>query len=443
MWLWRLTFALLLFSPSTLAQADACPEMQKQALANIVDACAGQEAGALCLGHATVTPVLRPTADSISRFSEPGDTLAIDAVDWLSVSNEDQTWGAARALFPAYADDGLEAQTSAVLAVGNVALFPTESVELPSTLADVRVTAAQGANLRALPDIDARVIATLVVSRALKAIGRNRGGGWLLVYATPELRGWISESVVSASPETLPALASDGATGPLWLPWQRFDFRSGLDDAPCPGAPASGILLQTPKSSSGPYFLINGARIFLSGAVWLQAQVSSGMLIHVIDGQAQIATAEGSVSVRSGKYSTVAIDRNDAGAPAAPQPYAYRELISLPISALPYPARVGLDLRLVAEPAPADGGSPLDALSADAPCKFSAVSAGANVRSRPDPEASIIAVMAYRESAEPVARAIGADNLPWWKLADKIWVRVDATVSAGNCNALPLIRGGA
>ncbi|MCY3834312.1 MAG: SH3 domain-containing protein [Chloroflexi bacterium] len=446
---WLLALNFLLFSTSTLAQDQACPELQMRALANIVEACAEQEAGTLCLGQATVTPVLRPAAASISRLVAPGDTLAIDAIDWLSVSDEDKTWGAARALFPAFAGDGLEARTAALLASGNVALFLPDSVEPPATLADVNVTAAQGANLRALPDIDAPVIATLAVSRALKAIGRSPGGAWLLVYATPDLRGWISDSVVSASLEALPALAPDEETVPWWLPGQRFDFRSGLDDAPCAGAPGSGILLQTPKFIPPRAFQINGTRISLSGAAWLQAQVSSGMFINVIDGGARVVTAEGSVSVRSGKYTTVALYSNDDGgllpasAPATPQPYAYHELVNLPIDALPYRAKVGLDVYTIAEPAPADGGSPLDALSSDAPCKFAALLAGANIRSRPDPDASIIAVLAHRESAAPVARAIGADSLPWWKLADSIWVRVDATVSAGNCNAIPLIRASA
>lgn len=444
-----LALALLLLATVTRAQDPACPELQTRALANIVDACAEQEAGTLCLGHATVTPVLRPAADNVARLDAPGDTLAIDAIDWLSVSNEDLTWGAARALFPALAGDALEARTAALLAIGNVALFLPDSAELPATLADVNVTAAQGANLRALPGLDAPVIATLAVSRALKAVGRSRGGGWLLVYATPDLRGWISDLVVSAPPVLLPALSSDYPTVPLWLPWQRFDFRSGLDDAPCAGAPGSGILLQTPKFIPPRAFQINGARVFLSGAAWLQAQVSSGMFIHVIDGRARVITAEGSVSVRSGKYTTVALQSDDdgallpAGAPAPPQPYAYHELVTLPIEALPYRAKVSLNVYTIAEPAPADGSGPLDALSTDAPCKFSAGLAGANIRSRPDPEASIIAVLVHRESAAPIARAIGADSLPWWKLADSIWVRVDATVSAGACNAIPLLRASA
>ena len=76
---------------------------------------------------------------------------------------------------------------------------------------------------------------------------------------------------------------------PLWLPWQRFDFRSGMGDAPCPGAPASGILLQTPKSVAPRQFLINGARVIaLSGTAWLQAQISGGMRLHTIDGGARL-----------------------------------------------------------------------------------------------------------------------------------------------------------
>ena len=129
-----------------------------------------------------------------------------------------------------------------------------------------------------------------------------------------------------------------------------------------------------------------------------------------------------------------------AGAPTTPQAYDYHSLIDLPVGALPNPAKVGLDVYAVADPVPAGGGSPLDGLPSDAPCKFSAVLAGANIRSHPDPNAPVIAVMAYRESAEPLARGIGADNLPWWKLGERIWVRVDATVSGGNCNALPLFR---
>lgn len=435
-----------LFAASAAAQESTCPAMQESALANIAQLCAEQEAGTLCFGAPTITPVYRERADAAPSFETPGDAIAITGIDWLSVSSEDRTWGAARALFPAYPSDGLEARDSALLAFGNVALFLPEPMALPPTLADIKVTASNGANLRASPSTNATVVALLAVSRSLKALGRLRGGGWLLIYATPELRGWISESVVSAPLVDLPALAADADAASLWLPWHRFDFLSGMQDAPCVDAPESGILLQTVKFIAPRHFVINGARLMLSGTAWLQAQASSGMLIHIIDGRAQVATADGEVALRSGNFTHVALARDENGAltPAAPpsdsEAYVYHELIQLPIHALPNETRVGVDVYTVVDPVPAGGGSPLEGLAADAPCRFSAVLAGANIRARPDPDAPIIAVMAYRESAEPIARVLGADRLPWWKLADRIWVRVDATVSGGNCNAIPLIR---
>ncbi len=435
-----------LFAVSAAAQESTCPAMQESALANIAQFCAEQETGTLCLGGATVTPVYRDRAGAASSFDTPGDAIAITDIDWLSVSSEDRTWGVARALFPAYPIDGLDARDSALLAFGNVALFLPEPMAPPPTLADIKVTASNGANLRASPSTDATVVALLAVSRPLKALGRLRGGGWLLIYATPELRGWISESVVSAPLVDLPALDADADAAPLWLPWHRFDFLSGMQDAPCEEAPESGILLQTVKFIAPRYFIINGARLMLSGTAWLQAQASSGMLIHIIDGRAQVATDGGEVALRSGNFTHIALERDENGAltpaasPSDSAAYVYHQLVQLPTHALPYETRVGVEVYTVVDPVPAGGGSPLEALAADAPCRFSAVLSGANIRARPDPAAPIIAVMAYRESAEPIARGIGADRLPWWKLADRIWVRVDATVSGGNCNEIPLIR---
>lgn len=436
-------FVLLVDNAFALDQS--CPAMQQEALANIVERCAEQEAGTLCLGGATVTPVYRQSAERPAALDAPGDAVSIAGIDWLSVSSEDRTWGVARALFPAYAGDGFEASDAALVALGNVVLFPQDAANPPAALVDVNVTAAQGANLRAAPNTDAPIIAQLTHSRDLKAVGRHPGGGWLLIYASPDLRGWISQTVVSAPQDVVPALDADAETAPLWLPWQRFDFRSGVDDAPCAAAPESGILLQSSKSDAPRRFVINGARLTLAGTAWLQAQISSGMLIHITDGRARISTAEGQAALSGGQFIRVTLERDDEGeiwatALTEAEAYNYLELSVLPIQALPYETRVSLDRYALIQPAPADGSSPLEALEPTSPCKFSAVLSGANMRSRPDPEAPIIAVMAHRESAEPIARGIGADSRPWWKLADRVWVRVDATVPGGNCNDLPFLR---
>ena len=443
--LWLMLSLILLNTALSAAQDSACPAMQVEAQANILAHCADQEPGTLCFGHPTVSAVWRPGAAAADSFRQPGDTISIDGIDWLSISTEAKTWGTARAVFPAYPGDGLETRPSALLAIGNVTLFLPEPPERPQTLALVEVSASQGAYLRELPDTEARAIAPIAVSSELFAIGRSADRQWLFIYAAPELRGWISREVVTEPASELPELATGKTTAPLWLPWQILDFRSGIDDAPCEGVPDSGILLQAPKFVSPRHFEINGARVSLSGTAWLQAQIAGGMRIHALDGAVRVSFRDSAVNLVSGKYTTLPLEMDDAGAmmPAGPPTesaaYDYHALIGLPLHLMPYETRVGLDVYTVAAPVPEGGGSPLEHLTLADDCRISAALFGANIRSRPDPEAPIIAVMAYRESTMPMSRGIGSDRLPWWKLDVGIWIRVDATVSGGNCNEVPLI----
>ncbi len=445
---WLVALLIVLLSTIASAQETTCPAMQDQALANIAAHCAEQEPGTLCLGHDTVTAVHQPPPPANASMQQPGDTISMESIDWLSISTEDQTWGAARAVFPAYAGDSFDLQTSALLAFGNVALFFPAPAELPSPLVDLEVTAARGAYLRALPNIDSRIVSPLAIRTKLKAIGASPNGNWRLVYGAPDLRGWMSEEVVTEAAGDLPVMASDTDTVPLWQPWQIFDFHSGIDDASCADSLESGILLQAPNFIAPRYFAINGIRVLLSGAAWLQAQVNSGTRISVIDGTARVSAMDVTYVVKRGFQTSVALELTDdhklipAGSPIAPAAYDYQHLLSLPIHALLYPSRVSIDVYAVATPVPAGGGSPLTYISSDDPCRISAGLDGANIRSRPDPEAPIIAVMAYRESAEPVSRGIGVDRLPWWKLANSVWIRIDATVFGGNCNDVPLILPG-
>ena len=412
---------------AAVAQESTCPAMQAEALANIVSRCADQETGTLCLGGPTVAVIQRPSESDVSGWNQPGDTLPIDNVVWLSISTEDQTWGAARAIFPAYAGDSLELREAALVVYGNVALFLPPPLEQPSPQVDLTVTASRGAYLRALPHIDADIITPLAVRTKLKAIGMSPNRNWRLLYATPEQRGWMSQSVVSTTGEALPLMDTDTDAIPLWRPWQIFSFHSGIADAPCDGSWESGILLQAPNFISPTFFKVNGIRILLSGAAWLQAQISSGTLIHVIDGTARVTAADVTQVVRRGFQTSVPIERTAdqglvaADAPTEPIPYDYQHWLSLPIHTLLHASRVSLALYTLATPAPQDGGSPLTYISSEDPCKIVAGPDGANLRSRPDPEAPIIAVMAHRDSALPVSRGIGADSLPWWKLANSVW----------------------
>lgn len=365
-------------------------------------------------------------------------------INWFSVSSEAGTWGTARAMLQAYPADSLDAQAAAMIFFGSAAVFIPEQ-EDPPPLLDVEVTAPAGANLRTSPTTEASAIRTAAYESRLKAIGRSQDKRWVRVYADPVTVAWVSQSLVAGDVSGLPVLSSDQPTVPLWLPLQNFDFHSGLDDAPCDGLPPSGILLQTPKDADPRRFEINGTRLYLKGAAFLQAQIQTGMLLHVLDGEAVVHALDDEVVAGSGNVSRVPLDQDDDGAlfpaesPSAPQAYDYHSLLDLPIELLPYPAKIGLDVYSLVSRRPADGLSPIAGMALDAPCTFTTGQLGANIRSQPDPNAAVIGAMGYRESAQPLARAIGLDDLPWWQLAESVWIRIDATVTGGDCNAVPLI----
>lgn len=435
-----------LLAANLAAQELACPVLPDEAWANIAAHCDEQMLGSLCYGYPTVSVVFHQNHSQTDRFSLPGDRIPLTGIDWFSASSEAGTWGLARARLYAYPADSLAVQTAAMIFFGNVAVFLPEQKDLPASLLDVEAAAAAGANLRTAPTTAAKTIGTVGYKTPLKAIGRSPDKRWVQVYADPVTVAWVSQSLLAGDVSSLPVVPADQTQAPsLWLPLQSFGFHSGIADAPCDDLPPSGILLQTPKNADPRRFEINGARLHLRGAAFLQAQIETGMLVHILDGEAVLEALNGEAAVNRGAFSRVLLDMDDDGAlfpiesPAAPTAYPYHSLLNLPIDLLLYPTKIGLDVYSLVTPRPSDGRSPIAGMALDARCTFTVGPSGANIRSQPDPEAAVIGVIGYRESAHPLARAIGRDDLPWWQLAESVWIRIDATVTGGDCHAVPFI----
>ena len=448
--IWRLLapLMLILFTAAAAAQDDQCTAALDAARANILAHCAEQVAGTLCFGNPTVAVMNKSGAnsDAATRFNHPGDLADLGQTEFFSTSSEARSWGAARAVFQAFPADSLAAETSNLLLIGDAAIFLPPAVSAPAGLIEVEVTASLGANLRTEPSTDARVIRPAAQRARLWALRRSEDGEWIQAYFSPVQLAWVSQSLVTGAIDALDTAQPANAGAPLWLTLQTFDFGSGLDDAPCESAPDSGIILQTPKYAPPRVFVINGVELLLSGTAYLQAQARVAMWVYLLDGEAQIATADVTTSIAAGAYTRIPLEFDADGkiapseAPAPAAPYDYNRMLRLPLDVLLYPTRVGLDPYTVIARRPSNGDSPLVDIALDAPCKISTGTFGARIRSRPDPDAPVIALMGYNESADPSARAIGADNLPWWKLGESIWIRIDATDYAGNCSAVPLVR---
>ena len=120
--------------------------------------------------------------------------------------------------------DGLEEETVGMLLFGDTVLFIPPVGALPTSLHDVEVLAAQGANLRAEPNTESRVIKPAIQRTRLKAVRRSEDGEWIQIYIDPVRLGWVSQTVITGNLSTLQAAEPQHAGAPLWFPLQSFRF---------------------------------------------------------------------------------------------------------------------------------------------------------------------------------------------------------------------------
>lgn len=120
-------------------------------------------------------------------------------------------------------------------------------------------------------------------------------------------------------------------------PMQAFFFRSGIGDAPCAGAPDSGILVQTPDGAAQIQFTVNEVKITLGSTAFLQAQPDGEMTASVVEGEATVEAGGVSVTVPEGSLVRVPLDDQGlaSGPPSQPEPYDDSRMAVLPIRILP------------------------------------------------------------------------------------------------------------
>lgn len=120
-------------------------------------------------------------------------------------------------------------------------------------------------------------------------------------------------------------------------PLQAFYFKSGLNDAPCPEAPDSGVLIQTPEGAQRIEFRVNEVTVTLGSTAYVQAQAGGTMTISVVEGEAEVEAEGTTVTVPAGYQTSVPLDDdlNADGAPSEPEEFDPADLAALPLGNLP------------------------------------------------------------------------------------------------------------
>ncbi len=122
-----------------------------------------------------------------------------------------------------------------------------------------------------------------------------------------------------------------------FTPMQAFLLRTGIEDAQCDEAPASGVLVQTPEGVSEVAFNVNGVDVSMGSTVLFRAEAEGDMTISTLEGSAFVDSADEVVPVVAGTRLNVPIDRQlraDRNARLVPEPYELRRLGGLPLRLL-------------------------------------------------------------------------------------------------------------
>jgi hypothetical protein len=117
---------------------------------------------------------------------------------------------------------------------------------------------------------------------------------------------------------------------------QAFYIQTGIGDAPCPEAPDSGLLVQTPQGSREVVFRLNDVDVHLASTAYFQAVPGDSLVTSVIEGAAQLTAQGVSKRVPAGLRSSVPLDASGlaAGPPSEPEPYVPTDLLRLPVGDL-------------------------------------------------------------------------------------------------------------
>jgi hypothetical protein len=337
--LWVLSFVILLAAPTTTSVGSSapagCPELVREALTTTDQLCEGTSRDQACYGHISVQARSQPGIDHLV-FDQAGDIVNVEDVRALRVSAmsvDANVWGIALMRLKASLPDTLASQNITLLLFGDVQI---ENAMTPSARADVTVEATRNVNVRQKPSLDALVVDALAPGQTATATGRLADGSWIRVEL-PDTggTGWVHRSLL-ADTGNIDALDVVEASSRYYGPMQAVYFRSGMNDAACPEAPDSGLLVQTPEGVAKVTLLINEVDIQLGSTVYFQAQPGDQMIVRVVEGSARVEALGVASTARAGMQISVPLneDMTPSGPPSPPTAYDMAFVEALPVDHL-------------------------------------------------------------------------------------------------------------
>lgn len=175
-----------------------------------------------------------------------------------------------------------------------------------------------------------------------------------------------------------------------------FAIRTDEAVPACIGAPPGGLLVK----SDGGRFVVNAIAVELNGAAFIQSPPGQALRLHVLSGEADVATDLASEPILAG---SVFVLPSEAAAGSI-EPFDEAALAFLPLN-----------------------------LVETAKMCVATARGSANRRGGPGTRYLIKGALAAGERVTIDGQAEGADGILWWRLADATWVRSDLLETPPEC----------
>lgn len=426
-----ITLLTLCIFSVVLAQDTQCLEPVREAVESALSNCADMDMNELCYASGTQEIASRLPDDE--SYNEVGDTIEIGHVDVLAItSTAEESSIAMLAPRANFVDDTLR-----MVVVGNVSLQNLGNSRSDFVAAEIAVSRRNGAQIYTEPDAPTEEY--LCWGCVVRAIGRSADGVWLAVLNEDDSSLWVAAADMEATIDfqLLPIVEADAIPQPPYVgAMQAFTLISGIDDAPCAGAPESGVIVQTPDLDRNGFLIVNGLDIQFAGTLFLQAQPDAVMVVTVLEGEALLGTGDDAFTLNVGERLSYPFDGQGLSVHSLPEAYHYAAARNLPSLYL-LPRGFELPFSTGGLLTPYVEGA-LSSVTADAPCTI-AWTVDVNLRAGPGVDFPLRQGVAANFSAQPDGRANGTDGALWWRLADGIWLNANNTIAAGSCGTLPLI----
>jgi hypothetical protein len=338
-----LLLGLVLVPASSISTAQddgnqSCSAITRQAFETTKAICEGAERNEVCYGHIMLEASPQPNVKTF-KFDTEGDIASVVDMASLRLSAMDTStsvWGVALMRLEVNLPDKLQRDSVMVLLFGDIEI--TNQVDVvPSVTFPVTVkTDGSHARVRSTPG--GLLISTLDNGDTVMATGRTEDGRWIRITLDNERSAWVASLLLDAK-ESLDTLDVVDPNSAIYAPMQAFYMESAANDAACPEAPNSGLMIQTPEGVAQVRFLINEVDIQLGSTVFSQANAGQELTVSVVEGSALVTAKGVTRKATAGSQISVPLDANGVanGRPSLPRAYDWASVMALPTAYMDEP----------------------------------------------------------------------------------------------------------